>query len=160
MGGKLTKNNRIPLQVASEVSEEMLDTLQKYTEVGIVAGSIRRAKPEVGDIDLVVIPSSPRIFDILDSLGFGGGDKKRVGLFHNAQVDVFLATAKNFGAQCLMWTGSAQFNIKMRAKAKRREWRLNQYGLFAKDGRRIAGTEEANIFAALNMRYIQPEDRD
>jgi DNA polymerase (family 10) len=63
------------------------------------------------------------------------------------------------GAMLLFLTGSARHNMKMRAKAKHRGLRLNQYGLWDEDGECLASTDERDIYEALEMTYVTPDRR-
>lgn len=134
-------------------------------------GSIRREKPTVGDIDLVV--NDPRVGKsfyqkFIDELKAAGHlvEPRAVGESHcSVLVDGFLVelkktTPENLGAALLFVTGSGDFNMGMRAYAKAKGFALSQYGLKNRDsGELVAGKTEEDIFKALGVPYVAPKDR-
>lgn len=125
----------------------------------ILAGSARRKKEtDLHDLDLIYvgdeIPTEIPNFEITVS-----GDKIVRGLYKGEQIDIYRTEKDSLGAMLLYLTGSKQYGIKMRAKAKYKGYRLNQYGLFDKKGRRIAGQTEQEIYDALGYPYKEPELR-
>ena len=124
-----------------------------------VAGSVRRNKPEVGDIDIIVNG------DITKLQGEGhpwryadGGTKKCTIEYKGRQVNILRTENGRVGAALLYFTGNATFNLIMRRKAKKMGFKLNEYGLWKGD-EFIAGTYEQDIFEALGMKYLEPEQR-
>jgi DNA polymerase (family 10) len=126
-----------------------------------IVGSIRRMKEYVNDVDVVLIPNFKETIRInMDAIGIhqSGGDKKEAWIVNGVKVELYYATHDTWGAFVLMYTGSKEYNISMRVKAKGLGYILNQYGLF-KGEELIANRYEEDIFTALGMEYVKPEDR-
>lgn len=112
----------------------------------LICGSIRREHKFVHDIDIVVVGKPEEV------------GRKYVNTQNDIQVDTYVASEENFGAMTLFLTGSKEFNVMMRVKAKARGMKLNQYGLW-QDGALIASRTENDIFEALGMPYVHPRNR-
>ena len=129
-----------------------------------MAGSLRRGKSTVGDIDLLstdkrvieAVRESPGVAQVLES----GPKRTSVKLDDGVQVDVRLFTEDEYGAALVYFTGSKDHNIALRNMAIERDWKLNEYGLFDKKGGRIAGKNEEGIYEKLGLAYIPPELRE
>jgi len=158
MGGKLTDGKKIARREAEGILSKFFKEFPDEIH-GQVAGSFRRGKYILGDLD-VVIEDTPAVRRRLSSLwGFQkNGKVKRSGLFMEMQIDVNLATVENWGAMLLFATGSGKFNINMRGIAKRLGYKLNQYGLWYGETC-LASKTEHEIFATLNIDYLIPEER-
>ena len=132
-------------------------------EVGM-AGSLRRGKSTVGDLDL--LSTDPRVVDavrgcpgvaqVLES----GPRRTSVKLDEGVQVDVRLFTKEEYGAALVYFTGSKDHNIALRNLAIQKGWKLNEYGLFDKGGKRIAGEDEEGVYQKLGLGYVPPELRE
>jgi len=140
-----------------------------------VAGSFRRGKETVGDIDvLVVTNSAQKVSDAIAELPIvrdvvAHGDKKlsfdlKSGLRQDSgrqagiRVDVRLVLRDQWGAAFLYFTGSKEHNIALRKRAIQRGWKLNEYGLF--EGEKvIASREEKDIYDALGLPFSEPKKR-
>ena len=159
---------RLLLAQADRTAEMLTAFLQELKEVDTVtpAGSLRRGKETVGDLDLLVIGKShariaehftsfPEITEVLAK----GEDKVSVRLKSGLQVDVRLLEPKSYGAALQYFTGSKEHNVLLRDRAKRRGLRLNEYGLF-KGERRIAGRTEEEVYKKLGLPWIPPELRE
>ncbi len=159
---------RLLLAQADRTAEVLTAFLQELKEVDTVtpAGSLRRGKETVGDLDLLVIGKShasiaehftsfPEITEVLAK----GEDKVSVRLKSGLQVDVRLLEPKSYGAALQYFTGSKEHNVLLRYRAKRRGLRLNEYGLF-KGERRIAGRTEEEVYKKLGLPWIPPELRE
>jgi DNA polymerase (family X) len=134
-----------------------------------IAGSIRRRKELVGDIDILVTTSeSAAIFDCVSALTrvreviAKGPTKMSVRLSHGIQVDIRAVEEAVFGSALYYFTGSKEHHIEVRKQAKRAGLRVNEYGVFDQGdlGQAIAAASEEEIFAALGMAYIAPELRE
>lgn len=125
-----------------------------------LAGSIRRGKTPT-DIDIVLIPKNKeRIIRSISKIGKikSKGSQQVFANVEGTDVDLFFASSKDYGAQLMTRTGPAGSNISHRATAKRKGWKLNQYGLFDRRGQRIASTEKG-IYNKLGLHYRKPELR-
>lgn len=133
-----------------------------------VAGSARRRKETVGDLDLLVIAEEgaatmagiaalPQVADVLELGSTRASFRHREGF----QVDVRVVPPESFGAALLYFTGSKAHNIRLRELAGRKGFKLSEYGLFRlTTGRRVAGATEADVYGALGLPYIPPEIRE
>lgn len=166
MGGKAKGGKRIALDDARTLAVGMLEELDDGLLIveGKVAGSIRRERPEVGDIDLVIVPADGEEAALRNALqrylhGLSGNKVIKGITDEGVQVDVYLASESDFGAQMFTWTGSMQFNRKMRGRAKGMGYKLNQYGLYGEEGELVAAATEDEIFDALGLDWIDPPNR-
>ena len=159
---------RMTLAQAMAVAEEFQDALKKLSEVKKMAfaGSLRRQKETVRDVDILVISDKPskvmsafiRIPSVKDILA-EGATKSSVRTKSDVQVDCRVVESKSFGAALLYFTGSKNFNIKLRQLAIRKGLKINEYGVFRKNTF-VAGRTEEEIFKKLGMVYIEPEMRE
>ena len=131
-----------------------------------VAGSFRRRKETVGDLDILLQASerAPATEDILafpdiDEVQGRGEERLSVRLRRGLQVDFRFFEPDRFGAALLYFTGSKAHNIAIRKRAQHRGWKLSEYGLFADSHVLAAETEEA-IYQHLDMSFIPPELRE
>ncbi len=132
------------------------------------AGSARRMKETVGDLDILVATENgekvaehfvlmPRVSRIISK----GTTRSTVVVGSNLQVDLRAVSPKSFGAALQYFTGSKEHNIKLRARAVRMGCKLNEYGLFKrKDDSAVAGETENSIYKALELTYVEPELRE
>jgi len=128
-------------------------------EKGAVAGSVRRHKENVGDVDLVVIPG--KHFDPFMNAQFGtlkNGKPAKNKLVDGVQVDVLVTTEDGWGAAMMHFTGPASLNVRQRAVAKRKGLKLNEKGLW-RDDELVAGKTEEEVYTALEQKYLLPEER-
>jgi len=158
--------SEIALERAEQIAESVVKWLSPYCHPGYikVVGSIRRKKPLVKDIDLVLIPLDPwNLHAELAKLGPGkmSGSKIVRVMNGNVQIDVYFADASTWGTLLLIRTGSAQNNIRLATLAKKKVWQLkaNGEGLLDETGVVIAQTEES-IYQALEIPWQEPEERD
>ena len=124
-----------------------------------LSGSVRRGKEEdIHDLDVIYIGDS--IPPIKGAVAYVKGPKiQRFSLF-GEQIDVYLIDLKHFGAMLLFLTGPQKYNIIMRAKAKYKGMKLNQYGLYDRETNElIASKTEEDIYNAMNLNYKPPELR-
>lgn len=165
---KLSKAQRYKLAVAAPWAEALLAHVKAAPGVtdAAVAGSFRRARETVGDLDLVVgaAHSTPVVERFVSYVGVRevlarGGTRAAVVLDTGAQVDLRVVPATSYGAALLYFTGSEAHNIALRTLALARGCKLNEYGLF-KDERAIAGASEDSVYRALGLPWIAPELRE
>jgi len=133
-----------------------------------VAGSARRRKETVGDLDLLVASKDPgRVVERFVSMPpiirvlSQGSTKSTVVLEKNLQVDLRVIQPKEYGAALQYFTGSKEHNVKLRTIAVKMGYKLNEYGLFERDSdARVAGETEEEIYRALGMSPMPPELRE
>lgn len=153
------------LERAKKIAEKVLERVSPYCSKIEVAGSVRRGKPQVNDIDFVLIPSDPwNLTHEIMGLGpsTAAGDKLKRVKFDDVQVDFYYATPETWATLLLIRTGSKESNIRLASLAKKKGWRLaaSGDGLFNEKGQRIAGDSEESIFEALGLLYQEPWQRN
>jgi DNA polymerase (family 10) len=159
---------RFRLDAAAETAETMTAWLRdlKAVEEVTPAGSLRRGRETVGDLDLLVtgkdntkiadhILKFPGIADVLAN----GADKVSVKLKNDMQVDIRMLARSAYGAAMMYFTGSKEHNVNLRGRAKKHGWTLNEYGLFQGD-QLLASRSEEEIYAKLGLPWIPPELRE
>jgi DNA polymerase (family 10) len=160
--------DRVPFHVATQYAKPLKAFLESVPGVSRVevAGSYRRGRDTVGDLDVLVcaaeeatpIKSLNRYRDLRTLTA--SGDTKASGLLRNGlQVDVRVLDPKSYGAALHYFTGSRDHNIHIRRRAQERGYKLSEYGLF-RGNKRIAGATEEEVFAALGLPWIPPELRE
>lgn len=154
----------IELETAKRIAGEVVARLSRYCQKIEVAGSIRRKKPQVKDVDFVLVPSDPwNLSNEIAGLGpakLMGNKLKRVS-YNGVQIDLYYANEETWATLLLIRTGSAENNIRLASRAKKRGWRLaaSGDGLFDETGRRIAGDTEESIYKALGLPWQEPWER-
>jgi DNA polymerase (family 10) len=155
------------LPIADGVCERLRITIGSDGETILVeaAGSLRRMKETVGDIDIVATTKSPSElsdrFAHLPGLQriLEKGETKSSILLDNLQVDLRVVAEESFGSALMYFTGSKDHDIAMRKLAIEQGFKLNEYGLFKGD-QQIAGRTEDEIYRKLGLEYIPPELRE
>lgn len=153
------------LPVANEIKRELagLDYVFRVE----VAGSIRRRKETVGDIDILVTTNKPNEvmdyfigIDLVDDVVVKGPTKSTVRLKENG-IDVDLRAFEDeiFGSALMYFTGSKETNVELRRIAIAKGLKLSEYGIFKGD-KLLSGRTEEEIFKTLGMEYIEPELRE
>jgi DNA polymerase (family 10) len=159
---------RFRLDTAYETAQQLTRYLKEFEGVEEVtpAGSLRRGRETVGDLDLLVIGHNhPGIADHfakfpgLAQLLAKGEDKVSVKLQNDLQVDIRLLDRQSYGAALQYFTGSKEHNVALRERAKKRGWKLSEYGLF-KGEEALARRTEEEIYAKLDLQWIPPELRE
>jgi len=156
---------RFKLAVAEAEAESLVAFLRDKGQV-VVAGSYRRRRDTVGDLDILVTSKQgPAVGDklvgydnVADVLAHGP-TRTTVLLRSGIQVDLRAVPEESYGAALLYFTGSKAHNIALRGIANARKWKLNEYGLFS-GKRRIAGASEEEVYRKLGLAYIPPEMRE
>jgi DNA polymerase (family 10) len=162
------RRGRFRLDVAESYAESLRERIRAVPGVGRVeaAGSYRRRKETVGDLDLLVtaadaapvmeaLVSHPAVEKVLAR----GETKTSVELENGMQVDLRLVEPDAYGAALLYFTGSKEHNIQLRTEAKAAGFKTSEYGLFRGE-ERVAGRTEEEVYAALGMGWIPPELRE
>lgn len=145
--------------------ERRLSALREVERIAI-AGSVRRWKETIGDLDILVISDHPKpVMDFFVSMPdvinvyAHGETKSAVKLKSGMDADLRVVPPESFGAALNYFTGSKAHNIALREIAIKKGYKLNEYGLF-KGTRQIAGKTEEEIYRALGLTYIEPELRE
>ncbi len=149
---------------AQRIAAEVVKVLAPYCSRIEVAGSIRRRKPLVNDIDIVLIPSDPwNLTGEIARLGAvtAHGAKIQRVQHQGAWIDLYMATPETWATLLLIRTGSKENNIRLCSLAKRKGWHLfaDGSGLFNENGSRVAGDSEKSIYEALGLLYQDPWER-
>jgi DNA polymerase (family 10) len=167
---------RFLINIADEIAAKMTEFLAGLPGVDKVtpAGSLRRGRETVGDLDLLVtgkccdtesernavierIVSFPGILEVLAK----GENKVSIKLRSGMQVDVRLLPPDSFGAAMQYFTGSKNHNVQLRQRALKQGYTLNEYGLVRmEDSKRVAGKTEEEIYKTLGLKFIPPELRE
>lgn len=170
-------SGRTRLGVAWDVAEHFRAAVAGFPGAARVecAGSLRRGVETIGDIDLLCTAASEKVggaiiqnFTKLPGVAkvLAQGETKGSALVEYApekfvQVDLRVVPAASFGAAWLYFTGSKEHNIRLRERAGKRGWTLNEYSLSEeKTGRVIAAETEESIYAALGSAWVPPELRE
>ncbi|MFO1188207.1 MAG: DNA polymerase/3'-5' exonuclease PolX [Alphaproteobacteria bacterium] len=159
---------RVGTHVAEQVAEPLVAHLKQVKGVGriVVAGSYRRHRETVGDLDILVTGTAGA--KVMDALaGYDevrevvarGGTRSTVVLRSGLQVDLRVVPEVSYGAALHYFTGSKEHNIAIRKRAQERGLKLNEYGVF-KGGKRIGGRTEEDVFSLVGLPYIEPELRE
>ncbi len=166
-----TSRARILLGKALPLVEEVMGELSEKTSSWIErispAGSLRRGKETIGDIDILVSStSSHAVMDAFTTLScvrevLAKGETKSSILTHQGlQMDLRVVSPDSFGAALQYFTGSKAHNIALRERAIRRGLKINEYGVFTQDGKKIGGRDEEEVYACLDLPLIPPELRE
>ncbi len=130
------------------------------------AGSLRRGKETVGDIDIVVAAGSDAVSKIAkypyaSKILAQGPTKISFVLSDSMQCDVRIVNEESFGAALCYFTGSKEHNIALREIAAKKGYVLNEYGVFKKESKKVVASKtEDDIYKALGLSYIPPELRE
>jgi DNA polymerase (family 10) len=145
--------------------EERLKGLKEVERIAL-AGSLRRRKETIGDLDILVVSKKPvRVMDFFVSMPevvrvtAHGETKSAVKLESGLDVDLRVVPAESYGAALNYFTGSKDHNVTLREMALAKGWKLNEYGLF-KGKKQLAGETEEELYSALGMDYVEPEMRE
>jgi len=171
-------SGRFLIDAAETEAEKLTEYLSKFPGMGIdkitSAGSLRRGRETVGDLDILVtgpacaseegrqkaiayVAQYPPLIDVIAS----GDNKISFHLRSGMQVDVRLLPPDSFGAAMQYFTGSKGHNVALRQRALKMGYTLNEYSLATLDGEKpVAGKTEEEIYGKLNLDYIPPELRE
>ncbi|WP_366922628.1 DNA polymerase/3'-5' exonuclease PolX [Metallumcola ferriviriculae] len=157
-----------PLGVAKSVAEEIVKGMKEIKEINRleIAGSVRRGKDMVGDVDIIIATDQPiKVGEILarhpqvrEVLALGE-TKVSVRTWLGIQVDFRLVTDKQFVTAKHHFTGSKEHNVRLRHIAKEMCLKINEYGVW-EDAELIAVDSEKEIYQRLGLQYIPPELRE
>lgn len=159
---------RLKLSVAEKITGDIVEYLKKDKKIKniTVAGSNRRRRETVGDVDiLVTCKKGSRVMDRfvkyedVDKVIAKGKTKSSVKLRSGFQVDLRVMADVSYGAALLYFTGSKAHNIAIRKIANKKKYKINEYGVF-KGKKRIAGKTEKEVYKKVGLRFIEPELRE
>tara|TARA_B100000989_G_scaffold66004_1_gene45884 strand:+ start:13907 stop:15679 length:1773 start_codon:yes stop_codon:yes gene_type:complete len=169
---------RCRLNEADDIAKELVQSLKNLPGVESikVAGSLRRSKETIGDIDILIAAEEAHIDQIFDAFTshecvveiLGRGEtKSSVRSREGRQIDLRLVHPASFGAALMYFTGSKEHNIAMRFRARERGLALNEYGLFKLNSKgetdweaKIRSEKESSIYEDLGLHWIPPELRE
>lgn len=166
-----TFSSRILLGKALPLVESVISQLKKQVPSVIKkispAGSLRRGKETVGDIDILTSSSDPSsLIQLFTSLSFveetlaKGKTKSSILTHQGLQIDLRVVSDDCFGAALQYFTGSKSHNIKLRQKALKKGLKINEYGVFINDKTKIVGDKEDEVYKILDLPFIPPELRE
>ncbi|MEF8879494.1 MAG: DNA polymerase/3'-5' exonuclease PolX [Candidatus Thermoplasmatota archaeon] len=157
---------RFLLGYVSPEAKEIKNALKKHVDKIEIAGSLRRKKETIGDVDILAVTSNAKdvmnFFTSLDKVKkvmAKGETKSSVRLYGGIQVDLRIVKEESFGSALQYFTGSKDHNIEIRKIAQKNNFKLNEYGLFKND-KQIAGETEEEIYETLGMNWVPPELRE
>lgn len=167
-----TAGQRLYWAEADQIAQELREHLRgcRSIEQLELAGSYRRGRDTVGDLDILVVAGeSAEVMDrfgrfpgVADMLG-RGDTKMSIRLSSGFQVDLRIVPRESFGAALQYFTGSKAHNIVLRGLAKQRGLKINEYGVFRVEGDRetyVAGAAEEDVYATLDLPCFPPELRE
>ncbi len=164
------RTGRMLLGTAHRLSRSIIEKLSAMGEVERIspAGSLRRMRETIGDIDILITSPKPKpVMDVFVNLPevtdvLAHGDTKSSVIMENqVQVDVRVLKSESFGAALQYFTGSKQHNIRIRELANKKGLKISEYGVFKVKGeKKIAGEEEEEIYTKIGLSFIAPELRE
>jgi len=168
LGAHVTGQKRFKLAIAGQYAEPLKQYLEKVPGVQqvVLAGSYRRFKETVGDIDILVTATGAgkvmdkfTSYDEVRKILAKGETRSTVILKCNLQVDLRVVGPECYGAALQYFTGSKEHNIEIRRLAQERKFKLSEYGMFRGE-QRIAGETEESVYRAVDLPWIPPELRE
>jgi len=162
-----TGKDRISVGLALPVVEDIMVSVSKVSVRSSLAGSIRRMRETIGDVDILAVSNdSASVIDaivnypLVKNITARGETKASVIIeTYNLQVDLRVVSEGSYGAALQYFTGSAAHNVKLRGLAKDMDLKINEYGVFRGD-ENIAGRTEEEVYKILNLAWIPPELRE
>jgi DNA polymerase (family X) len=154
------------LPVAESVARYLKE--EKSAQRTDVAGSLRRMKETIRDIDILASSKTPaKVMDEFTHMSAvakvlaHGETKSAVLTKENIQIDLRVVSPDSYGAALVYFTGSKAHNIHLRELAIKKKLKINEYGVFTvKNNKRIAGETEQEVYASVGLKFIEPELRE
>ena len=170
----MNKEKRFPYAKAYKIAVEILEQLKPHCLRIEIAGSIRRKKKDIGDIELVAIPLpyATGLFEngiasvvnkwekVKGDLEYGKTKYTQRILPEGIKLDLFFAEESNWGSVFAIRTGSAKFSHKVLANGWVRQGFRSEGGYLYRDGERYEILEEEDLFKLIGVKYVAPENRD
>lgn len=162
------KGKRFKLAAVQGCADALLSYLNRTpgVEKAEIAGSFRRRKETVGDLDVIVAArNGPAVIDRFvrfpefGKVAAAGTTRATATLRSGLQVDIRVVPKESYGAALVYFTGSKAHNIALRRLAQERDLKINEYGVYRGE-RAIAGETEASVYASVNLSFIEPELRE
>ncbi len=162
------EDNRIKLVRAEEIVGDLIAYLEKEKSLHkiTVAGSYRRRKETVGDLDILATSESNKKgmehfvgYEDVSRVVSRGETRSTIVLRSGLQVDLRIVSPSSYGAALYYFTGSKEHNIAVRKRGIEKDLKINEYGVF-KGEEQAAGREEKEIFEQVDLPYIEPELRE
>lgn len=167
---EIKKVEKLSLKTAEDIAGIVVSLVDAWCKKIEVVGSIRRKKPEVRDIDFLVLPSDWKsLKDTMITMArvkvVLSGDKVFRTLMpleggEWVQVDFYKTEPETYGILKLIRTGSAEHNVWLAKLAIKKGMRLHYSQGLTQDGKVIAGSEEKEVFDALGLEYVAPSERE
>lgn len=166
---KKSHGGRFNLCIIINTLEDILRRLKSLDTVKCIqlAGSARRMKESIGDADFLASSNEPdRVMDFFTSMPeviyihTMGGTKSMVRLDSGIDCDLRIVPQESFGAALQYFTGNKQHNVALRTIALHKGYKLNEYGIYDKNNRQIAGRTEEGVYSKLGLKWIPPELRE
>ncbi|MFO7924511.1 MAG: DNA polymerase/3'-5' exonuclease PolX [Bacteroidales bacterium] len=159
-------SKRFKLHEAGEMIKPMVKYLKKNIKDITIAGSYRRKKETVGDIDILGISKDPDMamdyfvnYEEVERILAKGESRSSVKLRTGLQVDMRIFNKESYGAALLYFTGSKAHSIALRKEGQEKSYKVNEYGIF-KNKKRLAGKSEKEMYKKLGLLFIEPEIRE
>lgn len=170
IGFKQESSKRMLLGTALPLAEEIVEELKGLKEADNIspAGSLRRMKETVRDIDILVTSRNPgKVMEVFINLPqvkkvlAHGQTKSSVIIEEGIQVDLRVVEPSSYGAALVYFTGSKAHNITIRKIAVKKKLKINEYGVFnIRTNKRIAGKTETEVYRSIGLDFIPPEIRE
>ena len=154
------------LENALVIANEVVDKVKPFCKRVEIAGSIRRKRRHVNDVDIVLIPGDAwHLYEVIQKLKesqIAAGSKIERFIYKSLNIDLYYATSTNWATLLLIRTGSKENNRRLAGIAKAKDWHLfaDGMGLMDENNDRIAGDTEESIYKALGLPYQEPEERN
>ncbi|QYY32746.1 DNA polymerase/3'-5' exonuclease PolX [Cupriavidus pinatubonensis] len=165
---QMDRNRRFNVDVAARTAAPLMQYLHENAKMAAitVAGSLRRGKDTVGDLDIVATSTVPRTviraftaYPMTQTVLSAGTTRASAMLSNGMQVDLRVVPPADYGAAMVYLTGSKAHNLALRQLARSMGLKINEYGVF-RGRRKIAGRDEASVYAAVGLPWIPPELRE
>ena len=168
LAAHVTEQKRFKLAIATQYAEPLRDFLAKLPGVkqAVIAGSYRRCKETVGDLDLLATAKDSTAvmerftrYDEVAKVLSKGETRATVILKCGLQVDLRVVEPASFGAALQYFTGSKAHNVEIRKRAQAKKLKINEYGVYRGE-KRVAGDSEESVYRAVGLPWIAPELRE